>query len=187
MAAPLAGIPASAAQIAQQKLQEHSHQPQKAGASKFDGVLADKSQGVGKAQATQHAQAVQQVNQVSQVDKTNQVSKTNAVDAANKAEKSTLNKVSDNQVTQKAVDPVTAKTETGKVTGMISKMMGDMEKGQGVMDKLINGGLSGKNFNSSELLSLQAGMYKYTQELELTGKVVEKATSGLKDTLKTQV
>ncbi len=30
-------------------------------------------------------------------------------------------------------------------------------------------------------------MYKYTQELELTGKVVEKATSGLKDTLKTQV
>ena len=36
-------------------------------------------------------------------------------------------------------------------------------------------------------MALQAGMYKYTQELELTGKVVEKATSGLKDTLKTQV
>jgi hypothetical protein len=41
--------------------------------------------------------------------------------------------------------------------------------------------------SNSEMLSLQAGMYKYTQELELTGKVVEKATSGLKDTLKTQV
>ena len=38
-----------------------------------------------------------------------------------------------------------------------------------------------------ELLSLQAGMYKYSQELDLTSKIVEKATSGLKDTLKTQV
>ena len=47
--------------------------------------------------------------------------------------------------------------------------------------------MSGKNFSNSELLSLQAGMYKYSQELELTSKVVEKATSGLKDTLKTQV
>ena len=34
---------------------------------------------------------------------------------------------------------------------------------------------------------MQAGMYKYTQELDLVSKVVEKATSGLKDTLKTQV
>jgi hypothetical protein len=55
------------------------------------------------------------------------------------------------------------------------------------MDRLISEGLSGRNFQNSELLALQAGMYKYTQELELTGKVVEKATSGLKDTLKTQV
>ena len=36
--------------------------------------------------------------------------------------------------------------------------------------------------SNAELLSLQAGMYKYTQELDLTSKVVEKATSGLKDT-----
>jgi hypothetical protein len=67
------------------------------------------------------------------------------------------------------------------------KMMNDIEKGQGVMDRLIQEGLSGRQFGNSELLALQAGMYKYTQELELTGKVVEKATSGLKDTLKTQV
>ena len=41
--------------------------------------------------------------------------------------------------------------------------------------------------SNQELLSMQAGMYKYTQELDLVSKVVEKATSGLKDTLKTQV
>jgi hypothetical protein len=47
--------------------------------------------------------------------------------------------------------------------------------------------MSGKNFSNGELLSLQASMYKYTQELDLTSKVVEKATSGLKDVVKTQV
>ena len=59
--------------------------------------------------------------------------------------------------------------------------------GQAAIDKMINGGLSGSNFSNSEMLVMQAGMYKYTQELELVGKVVEKATTGLKDTLKTQV
>ncbi len=91
------------------------------------------------------------------------------------------------RVTTKAADPVVAKGETSKATDAMMKMMADLEKGQGVLDKLISGGLSGKEFSSSELLALQAGMYKYTQELELTGKVVEKATTGLKDTLKTQV
>ncbi|HYV49487.1 MAG TPA: ATP-dependent helicase HrpB [Myxococcaceae bacterium] len=81
----------------------------------------------------------------------------------------------------------TVGSEGPKGQNIAVKMMGDIEKGQGVMDRLISEGLSGRQFQNSELLALQAGMYKYTQELELTGKVVEKATSGLKDTLKTQV
>jgi hypothetical protein len=145
--------------------------------------MAQKTQGVDA------ASKVQQTQQISQIQKTQHVAQ---VQDVNKAEKAGLNKVNGNvetkeKATVKATDPVAAKSETQKVTGMMSKMMGDLEKGQGVMDKLISGGLSGKNFSSSELLALQAGMYKYTQELELTGKVVEKATSGLKDTLKTQV
>ncbi|MFL5318232.1 MAG: ATP-dependent helicase HrpB [Myxococcaceae bacterium] len=148
----------------------------------------DKKQASGVHQA-QAAQAVSQVQKTDQVQKAQQAAR---VDPTNKTEKAALNKVrgentSDQAATAKAMDPVSAKQETSKTTGMLTKMLGDMEKGQGVMDKLISGGLNGKNFNSSELLSLQAGMYKYTQELELTGKVVEKATSGLKDTLKTQV
>jgi len=178
MAGPLTGIASQATQGVQQKALEHA-QPQKSGASKFDGVMADKAQGAGNVQATAKAQSVQQVDPAKQVD------------AAQKAQKAGLNKLRPEQqgqgMTARAVDPVQARAETSRVTGMLSKMVNDIEKGQGVMDKLINGGLSGKSFNSTELLALQAGMYKYTQELELTGKVVEKATSGLKDTLKTQV
>ena len=44
-----------------------------------------------------------------------------------------------------------------------------------------------KSFTPTELLAVQAGVYKFSQELELTSKVVEKATDGVKQTLQTQV
>ena len=84
-------------------------------------------------------------------------------------------------------DPVSQKREVGKGQSAIMDMISSMERGQANMDKLINTSMSGVQFSNQELLQMQAGMYRYTQELELTGKVVEKATTGLKDTLKTQV
>lgn len=86
-----------------------------------------------------------------------------------------------------AVDPVVRPSTGNRLTVGIQKMIQDLEKGEGALDKLINGSLRGKSFSQTELLGLQASMYKYSQELDLTGKVVEKATNGLKDTLKTQV
>ena len=55
------------------------------------------------------------------------------------------------------------------------------------MDKIIKLATSGRTFNPTELLAIQAGVYKFSQELELTSKVVEKATDGVKQTLQTQV
>jgi hypothetical protein len=46
---------------------------------------------------------------------------------------------------------------------------------------------SGKTYGNQELLAIQASVYKFSQELELTSKVVEKATSGVKQTMQTQV
>jgi hypothetical protein len=178
MAGPLAGI--SAAQIAQQKLPDQAaQQAQKQGPSKFDQAL--KAKGPDQAQAPQ---AAAQVNHAQKVDALRQV------DQVNKSEKARLDKIQTQGGRESApqhTDPVAQKAEVSKSTSAISGLFANIEKGQVTMDKLINGGLSGKNFSNSELLSLQAGMYKYSQELELTSKVVEKATSGLKDTLKTQV
>ena len=179
MAGPLAGI--SAAQIAQQKVQDQgANQVAKQAPSKFDQAM--KSQGVDpsqKAQGAGHVQAAHKVDVARQIEQ------------VNKTEKAGLNKVNnsgvDNKTSPKAMDPVAQKSEVSKGSNMLMGMMGNMEKGQASLDKLINGGLGGKNFSNSELLSLQAGMYKYSQELDLTSKIVEKATSGLKDTLKTQV
>lgn len=180
MAGPLAGI--SAAQIAQQKLPDQAAQQAKAGPSKFDQSL--KSQGpdqVGKAEGVGKAAHVQQAQQVQKLDQLKHV------DQVQKMDKSGLNKL-DKNVTGKGMDPVAQKTEVSKSSSMMSSMMANLEKGQAHIDKLINGGISnGKSMSNQELLSMQAGMYKYTQELDLVSKVVEKATSGLKDTLKTQV
>ncbi len=156
-------------------------QAAKQGPSKFDQSM--KAQGAGhvqKAEAVQQAQAANKVDHVRQIEN------------VNKAEKAAMNKLNpaaqeSNKATAKGMDPVQQKDKVQKDSSMLMGMFGNMEKGQANLDKLISGGLSGKTFSNAELLSLQAGMYKYTQELELTGQVVEKATGGLKDTLKTQV
>ena len=180
MAGPMAGV--SAAQIAQQKLQDQgAQQVNKQGASKFDAALANKAQAAGgpeQVQATQATQATQRTEQIRHTE------------SVNKTEKAALNKVNtagQEPATARGAEAVNGKQEANKVGNMLSHVVGELEKGQVNMDKLIQAGASGKTFSNAELLSLQAGMYKYTQELDLTSKVVEKATSGLKDTLKTQV
>lgn len=174
MAGPLAGI--SAAQIAQQKLPDQAaQQVNKAGPSKFDQSM--KTQGVDQTQKAGHVQHAQQVQKLDQAKQIDQVQKT---------DKANLAKL-DKNVTGKGMEPVAQKAEVSKSTSMMSNMVASLEKGQVNIDKLINGGLQGKSMSNQELLQMQAGMYKYTQELDLCSKVVEKATSGLKDTLKTQV
>ncbi|XXF76039.1 ATP-dependent helicase HrpB [Myxococcaceae bacterium GXIMD 01537] len=145
----------------------------KQGASKFDGVLADKAQGaqgVDAAQAAQRTQAAQATQRTEQV---------RGVENVNKTDKAAMNKVHPSGVD--------AKSEGQKAGGMMSSVVNSLEKGHANLEKLMSQAASGKQFSNAELLGLQASMYKYTQELDLTSKVVEKATSGLKDTLKTQV
>lgn len=144
----------------------------------------DATQGVNKAQgvqATQKADAVRQVETV------------------NKTEKAALNKVNvagQEPMTAKGAEPVAGKAEaakagkageTSKAGDMMTQVVGDLEKGQLNLEKIISQASSGKQFSNAELLSLQASMYQYTQQLDLTSKVVEKATTGLKDVVKTQV
>jgi hypothetical protein len=55
------------------------------------------------------------------------------------------------------------------------------------MDEVLKLAQSGKSFTPAELLSLQTQVYRASQELDLAGKVVEKATGGVKQVLQTQV
>jgi len=86
------------------------------------------------------------------------------------------------------VRQVESVTKAEKPTvNLVTHVVHELEAGHLRLEKLIQASASGKQFSNAELLSLQASMYKYTLELDLTSKVVEKATSGIKDVVKTQV
>lgn len=171
MAGPMAGVQISAQQIAQQKL-DNPAQQLKTHQSKFDAAMANKANGVQQAQQVQH---------------TNKVDVAKAVEQVRQLDKAQVGKIRPGSAPGLSVaEQVTGKQETGK-SGAITNMLSSLESGQTKVDQLISLGVSGAHFNNAQLLALQAGVYKYTQEMELTGKVVEQATSGLKDTLKTQV
>lgn len=57
-------------------------------------------------------------------------------------------------------------------------------------ERLVNGVISaarhGASFSNEQLIAIQAGVYKYTQELELAGKLVDKATGAIRQTLQSQ-
>jgi hypothetical protein len=77
--------------------------------------------------------------------------------------------------------------DTHPIRSGLHRLMDQVMDGQNKLEQIMRISLSGKNFSSSELLALQAGVYRFTQELELTSKVIEKGTSSIKQTLNTQV
>lgn len=76
---------------------------------------------------------------------------------------------------------------TNSATHGSAKMIDELSAAQGRMEQILKLAESGKSFSPAELLSLQAHVYRASQELDLAGKVVEKATGGVKQVLQTQV
>lgn len=68
-----------------------------------------------------------------------------------------------------------------------TKVLDQVNQAQQRMEQILHLAESGKSFSPAELLSLQTHVYRASQELDLAGKVVEKATGGVKQVLQTQV
>lgn len=62
-----------------------------------------------------------------------------------------------------------------------------VERAQGQLESVLALAQSGKTFSPAQLLALQVRIYQASQEVDLAGKVVEKATGGVKQVLQTQV
>ena len=69
----------------------------------------------------------------------------------------------------------------------ITRVVSQVQSAQARMEQVLALAQSGKHFSAAELLSLQTHVYRASQELDLAGKVVEKATGGVKQILQTQV
>lgn len=55
------------------------------------------------------------------------------------------------------------------------------------IDRMLETGLGGGNLDQKELLEMQALIYSYSKKVELTSKVVEKGTGGLKQMMQMRV
>jgi hypothetical protein len=69
----------------------------------------------------------------------------------------------------------------------LGRVLRSVEDGQREMDRIIRLARSGRTFSAAELVGLQARVYRLSQELDLTSKLLEKATSGVKQAMSTQV
>lgn len=60
----------------------------------------------------------------------------------------------------------------------------EVDRGEKVTRRAIEGG--GKDLGPSELLALQAGVYRYSEAVDLSSKLVDRAASGVKTVLQGQ-
>ena len=142
-----------------------------------------------KAQAELQKQAEQlQKTGTSSFRETMEAQKTNApqpaqqVEAAHEAQR---------VLTTAKINSTQASTRVGEASkseqSRMLKLLDGLITGQDKMSSILQMATSHRQFTSQELLAMQAGVFRFSQELELTSKVVEQATSGMKQTMNTQV
>lgn len=85
------------------------------------------------------------------------------------------------------VPAISTSLDSSPIKSGLHRILEDIMQGQNKYGKVLDLAMSGRQFSHSELLALQAGVYRFSQELELTSKVIEKGTSAIKQTLNTQV
>ena len=71
--------------------------------------------------------------------------------------------------------------------GRLRDLARSISSGERAVDRVIAQAAVGRDFSAPELIAIQARVYRYTQELELVSKLVDKACAGVKQTLQTQV
>lgn len=62
----------------------------------------------------------------------------------------------------------------------------EMDRGEHLVSHAIQGGTSGQELGSGQLLALQAGVYRYSEAVDLSAKLVDRAASGVKTVLQGQ-
>ncbi|MFL5346901.1 MAG: ATP-dependent helicase HrpB [Hyalangium sp.] len=69
----------------------------------------------------------------------------------------------------------------------VARALDRVGQAQKRLDHILALAESGRTFTPAELLAFQAHVYAASQQLDLAGKVVEKATGGIKQVLQTQI
>lgn len=62
----------------------------------------------------------------------------------------------------------------------------EVDRGEKLVRRAIHGSSGGAELGNGELLALQAGVYRYSEAVDLSAKLVDRATSGVKTVIQGQ-
>jgi hypothetical protein len=82
--------------------------------------------------------------------------------------------------TGNASTPVTG---AGALTEAGRQLLARVARGERYVENVVRQAVGGRAFTPADLLAMQAQVYRYTQELELVSKLVERGTSTVKTVL----
>ena len=83
-----------------------------------------------------------------------------------------------------SVDPAAS---APSAPGLVRNVLQNVAAGHREMDRIIKMAQSGRSFSSAQLIGLQARVFRLSTEIDLASKLLEKVTSGVKQTMSTQV
>ena len=62
----------------------------------------------------------------------------------------------------------------------------ELDRGEAIAERAIHGGASSGGMSPEALIALQAGIYRYSEAVDLVTKLVDRATQAVKTTLQNQ-
>jgi hypothetical protein len=69
----------------------------------------------------------------------------------------------------------------------VRRALVDLVEGQRRLDQVVKAAMSGRDFTVQELIGIQATVFRYSQEMEVASRLIDRLTGTIKSTLQTQV
>jgi hypothetical protein len=86
-----------------------------------------------------------------------------------------------------APTPAKGQAAAPSAFGLLVQSLGrELDKGEALADRAIRGSTGGAHLSPEQLIALQAGIYRYSEAVDLVTKVVDRATQAVKTTLQNQ-
>ncbi len=85
-----------------------------------------------------------------------------------------------------AAPPPTQVEEPSPFARILHGLGAEVDRGEKLVRRAIHGSSGGAELGNGELLALQAGVYRYSEAVDLSAKLVDRATSGVKTVIQGQ-
>ncbi len=92
--------------------------------------------------------------------------------------------------TQPSTAPATPAATPGATPSQFSRILhglgNEMQQGEALMRSAMSASHGSRELAPTELLALQAGVYRYSEAVDLTAKLIDRASTGMKTVLQGQ-